>query len=1076
MIAHASLTALRVAGSVVLLAWLAPTATAQPTSAAAPTISASSVASSGSVVPGSVGNEVHIVIANDTRAPLVGLSARALSVPAAVANLTVEPARIDAIEHDRSAAIIVRFDIVATAAEGPLDPITFEVTAEGGEFPATLAELQLVVTPAPLVTACAIRADAPDDFPVETAFDYCDAGRAPHEYDRVAVFFTPPYDLSEPLADRQPFHWRVVGPNGQAAPIRGSTGGTWAAFAPRLGASRSTPFAAHGSPGRFVAVVDLWQRRDKADPAVATRGPGSYTVQTMAAEYGVEGTFGEGEANTVRARTGTAEDGSPAYAEWEAVASFDVASARLYFQGFVMESVRDAWLPARDDIWEGKLTVDLPRITGSTVDISANAWVRRAHRDGRGRRPQEEVHAAETRVTIEFPERLAPGHEEMGEVRVRVAPVARSRYFFTAGMHLMIPTTERPPDRHLVQGAAMPSPWAAAGALPDNFCGAQPLGQERFATRRTSGDGAWVWSGRPLPVGCDTREPVELEARTVLYSGRPGQTAGLPARPLVAHLGDGSTTWVIPVFVNFTDHAEVRNYSRTLEMKTFGYAIYGAVPGTYAGPAPTGGPPVGSGPDEAVAEADVAGPGPVGAEPDRADPSRRDPARDEPSRRDPSRGDPARRDPAPPDISVADPSRRDPAGGGGAIDPNSLDPTSHDLTALIREWLAVAEPVENASGASFRYDAWGRTIGSAAPGQGRTVGSAPPPDGGGVPEAFAWRFRTELDSIDHCTLEEYVIARIANASTSHCVGRYSRTLAVPDVTGMPFAEAVGALRRAGFEVAPALLGPAPRRDLGGRVAAQRPAPMARLGRGGQVEIDVHGDHVEMRAGVPDVRGMTLPEAQAALTRAGFGMAPSLLGAATTAAEAGRVSAQTPAPGAEAAPGSPVQVDLWGDYVPPAPAVRDTMVATSAGVLEGRPNLQCPAALLGGTLTGGSGYQALREYGYFHCEWGDARTPHLHAHHGGVVDEPRLVRRTLLRGRRCRLRPAAAWGGRLSTLGAIPQPVATGPGEDSLARRARTRLDLPARAHLHDHRRALRAAVWAGRVHVGASRRWGLRRS
>jgi hypothetical protein len=90
--------------------------------------------------------------------------------------------------------------------------------------PGTIEEPAVLETP--VVTACALRADAPDDFPPENAIDYCDRSREPHEYDRIGVFFTPPYDLREPLADRAPFHWRIVGPNGHAVPLRGSMYGT----------------------------------------------------------------------------------------------------------------------------------------------------------------------------------------------------------------------------------------------------------------------------------------------------------------------------------------------------------------------------------------------------------------------------------------------------------------------------------------------------------------------------------------------------------------------------------------------------------------------------------------------------------------------------------------------------------------------------------------------------------------------------------------------------------------------------------------------------------------------------------
>lgn len=973
------LPAARPVGLVLLWVLLAATAAAQTRG------------STDTVVPGSVRNEVHINVSNDTHAPLVGLAAKAISVPPSVRNLTIQPKWILAIEHDSSAEFTVWFDVAPGTPEGDLDPVVFEVTAERGDLPATRVELRLTVTPAPAITACPIRPDAPDNFPTQDAIDYCDPSRAPHEYDRVAVFFTPPRNLREPIADSPPFHWRIVGPNGNQVPVRGATYGTWGAFAPKLEARRSTPFAKDGSPGRFVAVTELWDRRDKPDPAAATRGPGTYVVQTMAAAYGVEGTFGQGDANTVRAQVGTQSDGSPKYADWEDVASFDVASARLHFQGFVMESVQDIWLPDREDLWEAKLTVGPPHVTGSTVEIGASAWVRKADRDGTGRRPQADVHRARTSVTIEFPQELAPGHERMGEIHARVEPLEKGAYVLTAGMHLMIPTSGQPPDRHLVRGTTLAAPWAARGDFPDSYCQSFPTGQERFLTSRgATGDGTWMWPRRGMPAGCGAREPTELDARTVLLSGLPGQVAGLPERSLHGHLLDPATLWVIPVFVDLTDDPRVGEYSRVLEVKTYGYAIYAAVPGTYAGPAPAGGPPVGDGPDASVPVVDPARPDPARTDPARPDPARTDPARPDPARGaptrrdpvrpDPARPDPARQDPARPDPSRGDPSRSDPARGDPArpdptrLDPATLDPTSPDVAPVIREWLGIAEPVENASGANFRYDPWGRLIGSAAPGMGRTVGQAPPPDGGGVPEAYAWSRRTVLDSIDHCTLEEYVMARIAGASTEHCAGRHPRALAVPDVTGMPLADAVRRLRERGFEVEPTLIGPAPRAELSGRVAAQRPASGSPLPRGAKVALDVHGDYVASGVSLPDVRGMALNDAQRALTAVGLTVQPSLLGPAPDAARAGKVSSQTPAPGTAVAAGTAVQVEVWGTHVPPATVPPDPVPPPAATVLSGQPNIQCPTYPFGGPLMPGSGYSPQRDYGYFSCEWENPGSP------------------------------------------------------------------------------------------------------
>ena len=65
------------------------------------------------------------------------------------------------------------------------------------------------------ISVCALREDAPEDFPIERAFEFCDPARQPVlRSDRVVLFFTPGRDLVQPIGEDQYFLMRVMGPNG----------------------------------------------------------------------------------------------------------------------------------------------------------------------------------------------------------------------------------------------------------------------------------------------------------------------------------------------------------------------------------------------------------------------------------------------------------------------------------------------------------------------------------------------------------------------------------------------------------------------------------------------------------------------------------------------------------------------------------------------------------------------------------------------------------------------------------------------------------------------------------------------
>ncbi len=98
---------------------------------------------------------------------------------------------------------------------------------------------------------------------------------------------------------------------------------------------------------------------------------------------------------------------------------------------------------------------------------------------------------------------------------------------------------------------------------------------------------------------------------------------------------------------------------------------------------------------------------------------------------------------------------------------------------LINEWLAIAEPPENATdGADLHYDEWGRTVGTTR--SGTLTASGPPAEAGSTPASeWVWGRRNELDSVAHCTLSEYVERKLAGGAIDDCGRRYSRSASPP---------------------------------------------------------------------------------------------------------------------------------------------------------------------------------------------------------------------------------------------------------------------------------------------------------
>ncbi|WP_346911705.1 hypothetical protein [uncultured Roseibium sp.] len=126
----------------------------------------------------------------------------------------------------------------------------------------------------------------------------------------------------------------------------------------------------------------------------------------------------------------------------------------------------------------------------------------------------------------------------------------------------------------------------------------------------------------------------------------------------------------------------------------------------------------------------------------------------------------------------------------------AADPADQKTAGYIREWIEIAEPPQNVTeGARFHYTYRGNMVGTTA--DGGIITSAH--ETGAFDPVFLWQNRRSLDSVNHCTMEDYVVARLAGQPVDHCRGRYK---AEPTFDGDRINQAIAACR---FKDAKALI-------------------------------------------------------------------------------------------------------------------------------------------------------------------------------------------------------------------------------------------------------------------------------
>jgi hypothetical protein len=255
-------------------------------------------------------------------------------------------------------------------------------------------------------------------------------------------------------------------------------------------------------------------------------------------------------------------------------------------------------------------------------------------------------------------------------------------------------------------------------------------------------------------------------------------------------------------------------------------------------------------------------------------------------------------------------------GPGGKVLPGDIQGNHPRIAPLIQAWIGQAEPPQNVTeGARFRYSKRGNPVGTTADGG---IVTAPHETGAFDPH-YLWSrpAKRRLDSVNHCTLEEYVLARVEGRATGRCRGRYRKPpggyqVALARVIGAKAGVAKARLERAGFKVRVVSAGAPPSKAKEFTVASQKPVT-GRVKRGKTVTIGVYSKYVAVLT-VPRLIGLSWREADRKARAAG--LAPKLrsLGPAKKRADGLRVTGQTPRVGEKVKKGTVVRLTGYGRYV------------------------------------------------------------------------------------------------------------------------------------------------------------------
>ncbi len=248
--------------------------------------------------------------------------------------------------------------------------------------------------------------------------------------------------------------------------------------------------------------------------------------------------------------------------------------------------------------------------------------------------------------------------------------------------------------------------------------------------------------------------------------------------------------------------------------------------------------------------------------------------------------------------------------GGGPLDPASLDADKPDIAALIRQWLSMAQPPINAKGAKAHYTEWGSLEGQLIGGQTLNVGR-PDAAGGMTPPVYVWSIRQRLDSIDHCKLEEYVIAQLARDNIAKCRGRYQQVemITVANMVGRPGAEAKKTLEAKGLKVSLSMGKAATSKAQSYKVVRQDHEGGTQVVPATIIKLTLY-DEYKAPVTVPALVGLSGTVARSRLLATGLTVKANSIGAAPDAKQAFRVRDTVPPANSQVAKGSLVVINTY----------------------------------------------------------------------------------------------------------------------------------------------------------------------
>ena len=798
-----------------------------------------------------------------------------------IKNVRIHPDSISPITERGTVRFSVLFDIAPDATENTIDSLMLIASAAGAllDHPRQKVTVKIAESEEPQVIAYPLKQDAPPSYRIDTdeeILQYCATDiKDINEYDDVGVYFTPRRALSVPEPEK--FSFRILNPNGIV--IKG--GGNVISSTTTGEVYNGKKMLGSEAPGRFVVLLSFGGKNVSEKEEERKYVPGVYTVETIGLESDAgSGLFGQGQ-------------GYKEVGEWQTEGSFEVKDGLIHFVGFVTEPL-SVGMPRTKSRWKGETSIDALKVEKEqgSVSLTMNTWWLDTKRGGNDvYTAGDNIYKGQSHLNILFPTTILPGKSPKDPQ----APPGTS-------------FNEKPV-------ASVEIAWNTTGDQnanysPEFFCPGPLLGTpyRQFSKKGWEGKIAMNQSlYSPETTLSKTRIP--NQGKNVFNIGPVNdyEPFGIPPRQLAWHIRDTETLWLSPIKFSLLQDNLIDFYA---------FGIYKNIPKPYDGPNPDT-PPWGSQipnhEDEVIANTDIDDNQPENQDidPEQVD----DPETADTDISEVPDGNNTNNT-NDPDVPVTEDDIPLPA------TPESVNPKNGNVAALIREWITNAEPPENVTeGAQFRYDPWGRKIGRNAAGVTATP-TGTPDYALSTSEETAWSFRTKLNSVNHCTLEEYVVAKLNNESIAHCQGRFKppEKIAVADFTGLTVSEAKRRISAAGLNPRLTAGPPAQSESEVGIVAAQKQHPGTKIEPGEYIDLLVYGPPSLII--IPDLVGLTIQQAKTNLES--LGLAPRLvtIGNAPSNELTHKVKDSEPHAGSEVKGGTTITVKVYGEYVPTLVTVPD----------------------------------------------------------------------------------------------------------------------------------------------------------